>query len=200
MAPVQSGATPPAAGEPVTVIIRRRVRPGCEAAYEARLSRLQAQARDLPGYIGVTTMRPAPGGPREYVSAVRFATLPDLRAFEDSPMREQYLADVQPWVDGDAAWDELTGLEFWFTAPAGTVVPQPSRSRMALLMTAVVFLLVLVIGQAVNAAFALLPFATPSPVRLLVTIAIEVALMTWWLMPWLTRRLAHWIYPARKTV
>ena len=37
------------------------------------------------------------------------------------------------------------------------------------------------------------------PVSLLVTIAIEVVLMTWWLMPLVTRRLARWIYPQRRT-
>jgi antibiotic biosynthesis monooxygenase (ABM) superfamily enzyme len=46
----------------------------------------------------------------------------------------------------------------------------------------------------------LLPFETPYPLRLLVTIAIEVVLMTWWLMPLVTRRLARWIYPQRRTV
>jgi antibiotic biosynthesis monooxygenase (ABM) superfamily enzyme len=55
--------------------------------------------------------------------------------------------------------------------------------------------LVLVIGGGVNAAFDALPFATPYPVRLLVTIALEVVLMTGGLMPLLTRRLAFWIYP-----
>ncbi len=68
---------------------------------------------------------------------------------------------------------------------------------MALLMIAVVFILVLSIGSAVNAATALLPFALPYPVRLLLTIVIEVLLMTYWLMPVLTRRLAAWIYPQR---
>ena len=82
--------------------------------------------------------------------------------------------------------------------PAGTVVPQPSRPRMALVMIAVVFGLVLSIGSVVNAVFALLPVATPYPLRLLVTISLEVVLMTWWLMPWLTRRLAPWIYPQRR--
>ncbi|RVT50920.1 antibiotic biosynthesis monooxygenase [Rubrivivax albus] len=186
------------APEPVTVLIRRRVKPGREADYEAWLHRLQAAARGLPGYLGVTTQRPASGAPREYLSAVRFATLADLRAFEASDLRRQALAEVAPLVDGDAAWEELTGLEFWFSAPAGTVVPQPSRPRMALVMIAVVFGLVLSIGSVVNAAFALLPVATPYPLRLLVTISLEVVLMTWWLMPWLSRRLAPWIYPQRR--
>ncbi len=186
---------PPA--DPVTVVITRRVKAGREADYEAWLQRLQADARGLPGYLGVTTQRPAPGT-HDYVSVLRFRTLDALRAFERSELRAKYLAEVADFVEADAVWKELTGLEFWFTPPPGTVVPQPSRPRMALVMIAVVFTLVLVIGSAVNAAFAALPFATPYPLRLLVTIAIEVALMTWWLMPLITRRLAKWIYPTRR--
>lgn len=180
---------------PVTVIIRRRVKAGREADYEAWLRRLQADARTLPGYLGVTTQRPAATGPREYVSAVRFETLAHLRAFETSALRQRHLAEVHPLVEGDAVWEPLTGLEFWFSAPPGTVVPQPSRPRMALVMIGVVFGLVLAIGAFVDAALALLGLAVPYPIRLLLTIAIEVVLMTWWLMPWITRRLAPWIYP-----
>lgn len=181
--------------EPVTVVITRRVRQGCEAAYEDWLRRLQAEVRDLPGYIGVTTQRPAPGALRDYVSVVRFASLAALQAFEASELRRRALAEVTDLVEGDASWQRLTGLEFWFTPPPGTVVPQPSRPRMALLMTAVVFTLVLVIGSLVEAVASLLPVVVPQPLRLLLTIAIEVVLMTWWLMPLLTRRLARWIYP-----
>jgi len=80
------------AAEPVTVVITRRVKAGREAQYEAWLARLQAEARSLPGYLGVTTQRPASGAAREYVSAIRFASLPHLRAFETSEMRRRYLA------------------------------------------------------------------------------------------------------------
>jgi antibiotic biosynthesis monooxygenase (ABM) superfamily enzyme len=186
------------AAEPVTVVITRRVKAGRAADYEAWLQQLQHDARDLPGYLGVTTQRPAPGAPLDYVSVLRFDSLASLQAFERSELRSRALAQVNDYVEGDAAWRRLTGLEFWFTPPPGTVVPQPSRARMALVMIAVVFGLVLAIGTLVNAAFAQLPFATPYPLRLLVTITIEVLLMTYWLMPLITRRLAHWIYPARK--
>jgi hypothetical protein len=186
------------AAEPVTVVITRRVKAGRTADYEAWLQQLQHDARDLPGYLGVTTQRPAPGAPLDYVSVLRFDSLASLQAFERSELRARALAQVTEFVEGDAAWRRLTGLEFWFTPPPGTVVPQPSRARMALVMIAVVFGLVLAIGTLVNAAFAQLPFTTPYPLRLLVTITIEVLLMTYWLMPQITRRLARWIYPARR--
>ncbi|MEZ4315054.1 MAG: hypothetical protein R3F14_44135 [Polyangiaceae bacterium] len=94
-------------------------------------------------------------------------------------------------VEEDAVWSRFTGLELWFTPPPGTVVPQPSRLRMAIVMIAVVYGLVLSIGQLVALGMA----GAPMPIRLLVTIVIEVFLMTYVLMPRLTRWLARWIYP-----
>jgi hypothetical protein len=101
---------------------------------------------------------------------------------------------VEPHVAGAAAWREVTGLEFWFSPPPGTVVPHPVRWRMALVMVLVVYTLVLAIGGGVAA---LLP-DWPAGLRLLLTIVLEVALMTWWLMPRLTRWLAPWIFPRRR--
>ncbi|MFV8753136.1 antibiotic biosynthesis monooxygenase [Nannocystaceae bacterium ST9] len=173
--------------EPVTVVVARRVKPGHEPAYEAWLERLIAGAAGMPGYLGTNVVRPASGGPPEYTSVFRFASLADLRAFEASDLRRRALAEVE----ADAIWRELTGLELWFTPPAGTVVPQPSRLRMALLLIVVVYLLVLSIGQLVGLVLA----DVGMPIRLLVTIVIEVFVMTYLLMPRLTRWLAKWIYP-----
>jgi uncharacterized protein len=185
-------ANAPAAvdGEPVTVVVTRQVRAGREAGYEAWLARLIDEARGLPGYLGTTIQRPAATGPREYTSVFRFASVAALRAFEASELRRRALAEVGAFVEADARWRELTGLELWFTPPPGTVVPQPSRPRMALVMIAVVFSLVLSIGKAVGLVLA----AAPMPARLLVTITIEVVLMTYVVMPRLTRWLAWWIY------
>jgi antibiotic biosynthesis monooxygenase (ABM) superfamily enzyme len=103
---------------------------------------------------------------------------------------------VIDYVDEDAAWKKFTGLEFWFSPPKGTVIPQPSRFRMALVMIAVVFGLVLSIGQIVGMVAA----EVPSYIRLFVTISIEIFLMTYVLMPHITRALAKWIYPPSKTI
>lgn len=180
--------------EPVTVVVTRRVKAGHEASYEAWLKRFVDAAAALPGFGGARLVVPRgtrEREPREYTSVFRFASVADLRAFEASPLRAQALAEVQPHVEGDAAWQRLTGLELWFSPPPGTVVLQPSRARMALVMTAVVYGLVLSLGQLVGVVFA---FAPP-PLRLLITITIEVFLMTYVIMPRLTRHLARFIYP-----
>ncbi|MFM2140826.1 MAG: hypothetical protein RLZZ25_1091 [Gemmatimonadota bacterium] len=191
-----SGTSADAAGrdEPVTVVVTRRVRAGHETEYEAWLRRLLADAATLPGYLGASIQRPAAGSAsREYTSIFRFDTVAHLHAFERSDLRARALAEVVPHVEADAAWSRLSGLEFWFAPPPGAVVPQPSRWRMALVMIAVVYALVVSIGYGVGVVLA----GVPSPARLLVTITIEVFLMTYVLMPRLTRWLARWIYPAR---
>ncbi len=185
-----------ASGAGVTVVVTRRVKPGREADYEAWLARLLRDAAALPGYLGATVQRPGATGAREFTSVFRFDTVAHLRAFEASDLRQRALAEVAHLVEADAAWRELTGLELWFTAPPGTVVPQPSRPRMALLMILVVYGLVLSIGALVARVLG----DAPAPLRLLVTIVIEVALMTWVIMPRLTRWLARWIYPAARPV
>jgi antibiotic biosynthesis monooxygenase (ABM) superfamily enzyme len=185
--------------DPVTVVITRRVKAGRQADYESWLAQLQQDARGLPGNLGVTTQRPTPGGPPEYVSAVRFASLNDLRAFERSEVRRLALLAVAPLVEGDAAWHQLSGLEFWFTPPPGTVVPQPSRERMVVLLIGVVFFMVMGIGELVSWLAGQVHWDAPYALRLLLTISLEVPLLTYWVMPRLTRHLAHWIYtyPAK---
>lgn len=178
---------------PVTVVVTRRVRRGMEEHYERRLAQLLEEAATLGGYLGATVQPPQPSSPlNEYTSVFRFATVADLHEFERSEPRGRFLRDILPSVEADATWDRLTGLEFWFTPPPGTVVPQPSRFRMAVLMIVVVFALVMGIGGVIGALLYMLPVA----LRLLITIVIEVLLMTYVLMPVLTRRLAWWIYPS----
>ena len=176
---------------PVTIVVTRRVRSGKEKEYEAWLSKLIADARSLPGFLGTSIHRPSATGPREYISVFRFDSVEHLRAFEESDLRRQALLEVADLVEADAIWEKLTGFEVWFSPPPGTVVPQPSRFRMAIVMICVVYGLVFSLGALVGAV---LSFA-PMPLRLLVTITIEVFLMTYVLMPRLTRMLAWFIYP-----
>lgn len=181
------------AGGPVTTVVTRHVRPDRRADYEAWLERLLAEARDLPGYLGAEVHPPAADSAQAtYTSVFRFDDLEHLRAFEQSELRRRYLDEVSDYVEADAIWNTHTGLEMWFAPPPGTVVPQPVRWRMALVLGTVVYVLVLVFGAIAAATIGGLPF----PIRLAVVIAVEITLMTYAILPWITRRLAPWIYPT----
>lgn len=180
--------------EPVTILVRRKIKPGREAEYEDWLNRLtQAAASQAPGYLGAEFHRPGADG--IYRSVFRFDSVEHLDAFERSEFRARMLAEATPLFAADAAWERMTGLEFWFDPPAGTRVPQPSPHRMALVLIAVVFCLVLVL----NLALGPLMTGWPLPLRLLVTVSIQIGLMTYVIMPWLTPRIARFIYPKTRS-
>ena len=177
--------------EPVTILVRRRVKPGREADYEAWLTRLtEGVARQFPGYLGAEFHRPANPG-AAYRSVFRFDSLAALERFEASDFRAHMLAEAAPLFAGDAAWERLTGLEVWFDPPPGTKIPQPSPHRMALVLVAVVFALVLILNLGLGPLMA----GWPLPLRVLVMVVIQVGLMTYVIMPRLTPRIARFIYP-----
>jgi uncharacterized protein len=176
----------------VTVVVTRRVKSGYESQYENWLKRLLEEAKSMKGYMGAAVQKPT-AGTTEYTSVFRFDNVENLRKFEESEIRTRYLREVVDYVEADAIWKKFSGLEFWFSPPTGTIVPQPSRFRMALVMIVVVYGLVISIGQLVSA---LVGDVIPSYVRLFITISIEIFLMTFILMPHLTKFLAKWIYPS----
>ncbi|HUR35876.1 MAG TPA: hypothetical protein VM032_18860 [Vicinamibacterales bacterium] len=178
---------------PVTEVVTRRVRPGMEEKYEDWLRRQFAEAETLPGFMGVDIERPAPDARiREYTSVIRFDTVKSLRAFEHSDMRHRYLSEVVDLIEGDVTLHRLSGLEFWFTPPKGTVVPQPTRWRMMVVTMVTVYFLVMTAGQVVMRGLSGTPFA----VRMAGLVVIQVSLMTYVFMPRVTRLMARWIYPT----
>lgn len=173
----------------ITTVVRRRVRAGQDAKYEAWLRDLLRDSAQLPGYLGVEVQRPvAPD--RTYVSIFRFDSLQHLEAFERSDLRREYLARVTSFVESDAIWDRISGLEVWFDAPPGTVAPQPTRWKMALLLIGVVFLLVELLSTIVRA------FAPnlPQPLAVLFVVTAQVCLLIYVIMPRVTRWLAFWLF------
>lgn len=186
----------PVTAKPVTIVVRRKVKPGREKDYEAWLERLtRGTSEKFQGYMGAEFHRPAqPGG--EYRSVFRFDSLEHLEVFERSGFRQEMLAEAADLFAADAAWQRMTGLEFWFDPPPGTKVPQPSPHRMALVLVAVVFGLVLIL----NLTLGPLMTGWPLALRVLVTVTIQVGFMTYVIMPRLTPLIARFIYPKTKTL
>jgi hypothetical protein len=88
----------------------------------------------------------------------------------------------------------LVGLESWFTLPTRSGVAPPPRYKMAILTWATIFPLITVIVVVSAPLLGSLPVV----VRLAATTAVTVSLMTWVVMPRVTRLLHRWLYPDRR--
>jgi antibiotic biosynthesis monooxygenase (ABM) superfamily enzyme len=190
----QQGARPPArASGTVTTTVTRRVRPGHEAAYEAFIEGIIAAASQFPGYDGVEVFRPSDAG-GEYRIVYRFDSGADLRRWLDSDERASWVARAEPHALGPMRTSVLTGLETWFTLPEQAGAPPPPKYKMALLTWVTIFpliTLVVVVLEPLLKRLALVP-------RLGLTTAITVSLMTWLVMPRVTRALGRWLYPLQR--
>jgi len=187
------GLVPPADGAgPVTATVTRQVKPGHEAAYEEFLAGINGAARAFPGYLGEEVFRPASGAGGEYRMVYRFDSPAHLRAWLDSAERAAWLSRAEPHVAGPLRAQYLTGLEGWFTLPAQPGAPPPATYKMAIVTWTAIFpliTLVVVVSAPLMGTLPLVP-------RLAVTTLVTVSLMTWVVMPRMTRLLRRWLYPG----
>src|SRR5215467_2361888 len=181
-----------AAGQ-VTATVTRRVKPGHEAAYEEFLVGIGSAAKTFPGYLGEEVFRPAGGAGGEYRIVYRFDSPAHMRGWLDSAERAAWLQRAEPHVAGPMRTQFLTGLESWFTLPTQPGAPPPPY-KMAVLTWVTIFpliTLVVVVSAPLMGSLPLVP-------RLAVTTLVTVSLMTWVVMPRVTRLLRGWLYPGRR--
>ena len=178
---------------PVTTTVTRRVKPGHESSYERFLAGINAAAREFPGHLGVEVFRPPSASAGEYRIVYRFDSAEHLRAWLDSAERAAWLARAEPHVIGPMTSSLVTGLESWFTLPNQPGVAPPPPYKMALLTWITIFPLITLIVVGIGPLIKDLPLVP----RLGITTALAVPLMTWVVMPRVTRLLRGWLYPAR---
>ena len=184
-------AARPAAHDPVTVLYSRRVKPGREADFEAWAHGIVAAARQFPGHLGASVLD-TPGS-REYHILFSFDDRRSLRAWLDSEERRRWLARVGELLEADRGLQQLTGLETWFKLPGSNVptMKPPPRWKMWLVSLVAVYPLVVLFQWALAPRVADLPLVVRSALFPLVLLS----LMTFVVMPMVTRALRRWLGP-----
>ncbi len=165
---------------------------GHEAEYEARVREMFALMKQHPGFQGAELIPPdGPGG--TYQVVVNFDTEVHLGEWDASRDRETILAAMRPLAEDEPSYRRLTGLESWFAGPVVPASMHPPRARMA-------FVTWLGIWPTASAfIFFLAPVLTRLGLPFLLVTAVNTALitlvMTYLLMPRLTRALRSFLNP-----
>lgn len=180
----------------VTVCISVKARPGYEKDLESWLEGVGHTASQFAGHQGLTVLRPSGTASADYVYIFRFDTYAHLKQWEDSPERRLWVERLQKLIQGEARKQVLTGLEYWFTLPWAPTMPPPPRYKMVIVTLLVIYPLSTFLPPL------LIPFLgfLPPLVRGLPVSLLLVLLMTYAIMPAMTRLLAPWLFPSmRKT-
>lgn len=179
------------ADESVTVVFTHVVKPGRESDYEQWVKGISKAAAGFEGYAGISVLRPNPRERAEHVSILRFNHYDHLEAWMNSEVRRRWLEKAVALTTRSAPHTQmLTGLETWFVLPGQPMKQPPPRYKMAILTWVSVYGLLMLLG------FTLAPLlsALPAFVRTLIITIIVVWLITYAVMPQLTKLTAKWLY------
>lgn len=179
---------------PVTAVISHIVRPGREQGYEAWFHGIAADARKFKGHLGVSTIRPHDHAHPEYVVILKFDCYNNLKTWLESDIRQEWIERLQPLIEKPEAIQTLTGLETWFTLPDKPMKAPPPRYKMSILTTLAVFAIAQVLGLVIAPALISLHFLLRSFVLTVVTVFI----LTYVVMPRVTRLFYGWLYPKHR--
>jgi antibiotic biosynthesis monooxygenase (ABM) superfamily enzyme len=176
--------------EPMTVVVRRRVRPGREAEFEAAMRDFIGFALASPGHLDIHVLRPTGAGPADYTVVDKFATAEARRAFKESSAYQLWMQRLKALTEGDPQIEEMGGLAGWFTLPERPNAKPPAKYKMAF----VTFLGVYPLATALPPFFGgLLPGWHLLLLSVVVNVAV-VGLLTWVVMPLLTTLFASWLF------
>lgn len=191
-----SAPTPATVPRAVTVLIARRVLPSAVAQFEAAMQGMLAAAAGFAGHLGGQVVRPEEGvddggaEPLLYHVVFAFDNEAHLAAWQNSPERAHWLAQVLPHTVGTQQLQRVAGLDYWFAAPNSTTRAAPPRWKVATVTWLGIFPTVLLLFVTVApwlASWHLVP-------RVMVITVLVVLIMTWVVAPRLTRWLHPWLH------
>ncbi len=181
---------------PVTVSIVRHVAPEHAEQMIAWVRAGSSLAERFEGFLGTGWVRPAADS-EQWHMLYRFADHASLEAWQESPQRAWWLGSAQGLV-GESLLERRTGIEGWFDEPESRDVvdlrPPPSappRWKQAVVIWFAFFPLSLALGLLLLAAGLDLNIV----LRTMVTTIVATPIMTYGLLPWMTKRFQWWLKP-----
>ncbi len=177
---------------PVTVVITHKAKEGCEEQFKAWLKGINQEASRYRGYMGVQVIEPPSTSDREYVIIVRFDSYEYLKIWNDSDIRQQYLLELRSLTRDESKYVYQTGLEYWFSLPDMPVRVRPSKHKMAFVTWLALTPLILLIPPTLEPFLSELGLIKPIPI--LITCATLVVLMTYAVMPFMSRMFKKWLF------
>ena len=131
----------------------------------------------------------------------RFADHQSLDQWEHSPQRAWWRSAASGLGIVEARVEKRSGIEGWFDVPSSTVLESggnaptptpPPRWKQAV----TIFIVFFPLSVLANYAGRELMADVLLPLRVLATVLVMTPLMTYVLLPWITRRLQWWLQPA----
>lgn len=176
----------------VTVIISHKIKREHETDFKVWLRGINQEASRYQGYMGVQVVEPHSQSDREYVIIVRFDSYENLKIWNESNIRKKYLEKLSELTEGESTWKYQSGLEYWFTLPKAPVTVPPKKHKMASMTWLAITPLIMFIPPGLEPSLTQLGLGYEA--NTLIICAIIVLLMTYVVMPFMTKLFKGWLF------
>lgn len=177
----------------VTVVVSHSVDPRHETEFLAWVERMTAAERAFGGFRGSTLFRPVPGVQERWTVIFRYESEERLNAWLRSPERRRLLDEGKNFDDFELRRiSSPFGSWFSFGGPGGDSGDPTPRWKTALTILVALYPTVVLLTLAQDQIW-------PTGelwVMMLVGNVVSVGLLTWVVMPAVTRMLRFWLEPA----
>jgi uncharacterized protein len=182
------GQAPP----PGVNAFRHSVAAGKQHDFVATQLELTQASSAFPGFEGTALFPPQTGG--EWISFVRFRTQQQLARWLQSRERDEVLGELRTSLTKEfAPVSSTTPFATTVRTENGTTVMTPDwKSAMVLLL--VLYPTVMILSRFLGPVLDYL--GAPPWLAMWLSQVTSVSMMTWWLMPWVSRPFARWLDPV----
>ncbi len=180
--------------DPITLVISEVVEPNLIEEYENWSKGINQSAQQFEGFLGVDIIRPRDHQYPEYVVIVKFENYSHCKNWLTSPVYKQWMQKSQEFISTRSQQHQQNGLELWFSLPKSKSVnpTEPPYYKQVIIGVITVYPLILLS----NFFVAPLLQGIPALLSLLISVIFVSALLTYPVMPYLTKILAFWLYPS----
>jgi len=167
-----------------------RLRPDREKDFRQWRHRILDEVRKWEGFLGTESFDALDGTGPEIVIVVRFDTREHLDAWLRAPVRRDFMREVWQYVDHYTLRRIGSGFEGWFDTSENTA--PPARWRQALVILSALFPVAMIMRHLLAPIFLLLPL----PAAFLVLMALDMGMLTYFVMPHYSRFMNFWLRPG----
>jgi antibiotic biosynthesis monooxygenase (ABM) superfamily enzyme len=181
-----------------TNIISEIVKPGSQQDFETWSKRINKVVAQQSGFISSDILRPRDKNHLEYIIIIRFETYDTLNDWKTSETFKTIFKEVKPHLVSHQSQQQSHGIEQWFELPEHEIhqAKKPAFYKLVVMGIIAVYPLVLLS----NLALAPITHNLPYWLVVLLSVVFISVLMTWPVMPLISKILSPWLYPKPKAL
>lgn len=170
----------------VTAVMSQRVRPDAWEEFRRAHAQITLVMRGFDGFLSCELAEPVPGIQEDHVVVFAFDSRRNLDRWLESDERQEVLALIEPLIEGDRTLNVVGGFAGWFRMDSSR---EPRRWKQATAVLIALYPTTLLLG------FLQRTFTPEAPwvPALFVSNVVGIAVLTWILMPLVTRLLSRWL-------